>query len=55
MDKVGYLYEQAARFRELARLYNDLNIRWQLFALAKQCEEIAAAIEQGPSYKRRTS
>jgi hypothetical protein len=53
MDQVTYLTAQAARFRELAKFDKDLNIRRQLFALAKQCEEIAAAIAEGPSYKKR--
>jgi len=48
-----YLQEQATRFRELAKFDKDLNIRRQLFALARQCEEIANAIEDGPSYKKR--
>jgi hypothetical protein len=53
MDTVAYLQDQAARFRELAKFDKDLNIRRQLFALARQCEEIASAIEVGPSYKKR--
>jgi hypothetical protein len=53
MDKVTYLNAQATKFRELAKFDKDLNIRRQLFALAKQCEEIAAAIAEGPSYKKR--
>jgi hypothetical protein len=52
MIRVAYLRDQAARFRDLARTDGDPNIRRQLVALAKQCEEIAMAIEDGPTYKK---
>lgn len=48
---VEYLREQAANFRDLARFSQDPNVRRQLFALAKQCEELALAVHEGPTYK----
>jgi hypothetical protein len=48
-----YLREQADRFRELARLNTDPNVRRQLNALAVRCEELALTIVEGPSFKRR--
>ncbi len=53
MAMVDYLREQAERFRDLARLDNDPNIRRQLFALAVRCEELALTIQEGPTFKRR--
>jgi hypothetical protein len=49
---VDYLREQAAQFRELAKYSADPNLRRQLFALAKQCEELALTVHEGPTYKK---
>ncbi len=49
---VAYLREQAVNFRELARSSRDPNVRRQLSALARQCEELGLTIEDGPTYKR---
>lgn len=49
---VDYLREQATHFRELAKYSPDPNVRRQLFALAKQCEELALTIHEGPTYKK---
>jgi hypothetical protein len=49
---VAYLRDQATNFRELARGSRDPNVRRQLSALARQCEELGLAIEDGPTYKR---
>jgi hypothetical protein len=54
MDIVVYLREQATRFRELSQFSQDPNIRRQLAALARQCEDLALEIEDGPSYKARS-
>jgi hypothetical protein len=53
MDNIAqYLRDEATRFRDLSRFDRDPNIRRKLFALAKQCEDIALEIEDGPVYKR---
>ncbi len=49
---VAHLREQAVDFRELARSSRDPNVRRQLSALARQCEELGLTIEDGPTYKR---
>jgi hypothetical protein len=49
---VAYLREQAINFRELARGSRDPNVRRQLSALARQCEELGLTIEEGPTYKK---
>lgn len=49
---VAYLREQAINFRELARSSRDPNVRRQLSALARQCEELGLTIEEGPTYKK---
>jgi hypothetical protein len=49
---VAYLREQATNFRDLARYSPDPNVRRQLFALAKQCEELALTVQEGPTYKK---
>ncbi len=49
---VAYLREQAINFRELARGGRDPNIRRQLAALARQCEELGLTMEEGPTYKK---
>lgn len=49
---VAYLREQAVNFRELARGSRDPNVRRQLSALARQCEELGLTIEDGPTYKK---
>lgn len=54
MDMVVYLRDQAGRFRELSQYSPDPNIRRQLAALARQCEDLALEIEEGPTYKSRT-
>lgn len=48
---VDYLREQAQNFRDLAKFSGDPNLRRQLFALAKQCEELALTVHEGPTYK----
>ena len=53
MDMVAYLREQATHFRELSQFSQDPNIRRQLAALARQCEDLALEIEEGPTYKSR--
>lgn len=49
---VAYLREQAANFRDLAKYSDDPNLRRQLFALAKQCEELALTVHEGPTYQK---
>ncbi len=49
---VAYLREQAVNFRELARSSRDPNVRRQLSALARHCEELGLTIEEGPTYKK---
>lgn len=49
---VNYLREQAVNFRDLQRAARDPNVRRQLAALARQCEELGLTIEEGPTYKR---
>ena len=49
---VDYLREQATHFRDLAKYSADPNVRRQLFALAKQCEELAITVHEGPTYKK---
>lgn len=49
---VDYLRDQAVHFRELAKYSPDPNVRRQLFALAKQCEELALTVQEGPTYKK---
>ena len=53
MALTDYLRDQAEQFRELARRETDPNIRRQLFSLAVRCEEVALAIGEGPTFKRR--
>lgn len=55
MDMISYLGEQAGHFRELARLEKNVNVRRQLFSLARQCEELAHTIERGPLYQGRAT
>ncbi len=50
---IDYLLEQAEIFRDLARRETDPNIRRQLFSLAVRSEEVALAINEGPTFKRR--
>jgi len=49
---IAYLREQAVNFRTLAQTSRDPNVRRQLSALARQCEELGLTIEEGPTYKR---
>jgi hypothetical protein len=53
MALIEYLRDQAETFRELARRETDPNIRRQLFSLAVRCDEVALAINEGPTFKRR--
>jgi hypothetical protein len=52
---VQFLRDEANRFRDVARFDKDPNVRRRLAALAKQCDDAAAEIEGGPSYKRTIS
>jgi hypothetical protein len=41
-----------AHLREQARASRDPNVRRQISALARQCEKLGLAIEEGPTCKR---